>query len=829
MKYALFIITLLLCIGSKAQTPPAARPVAGKTPAIGRLYGKVIDSTSKEPVEYAAITLLSMGKDSIITGALSKANGDFLMEKIPFGAYRLRIQSIGFNVKMIRVQISPVLIDQDLGNIRISTSNTALKQVTVQGEKNSVNMNIDRKVYNVEKDISVKGGTALDVMKNVPGVTVDADGNVALRNSSPTIFVDGRPTTLTLEQIPADQIERVEVITNPSAKFDASASGGILNVIMKKNTKPGYNGVVGANMGTNNRYGINTNLNIKEKKFNFSLSYNLNTRGNKNNGYTYRTNLFEGKTTGYFNQKNINQVNNAFHNGRLGIDYNVTNRTTITLAQSVTNGVFKMDDGQRFDIRDSANQMLIYGNRINRQDNGFQNATSQITLRHSYPKKGKEFIADVSYNFSKNHNNSTFTTYNYLYGGGLLPDNPQVQENTGAGNGNMATFQFDFTNPVNDSTKLEWGFKSNYKLNNSKLDASLLNYALGEYIRDSALSNNYKVTDMVNAAYVNYSGIYRKIGFQTGLRFEQTYFIAKLIDKNQQFDYFYPDGGKNLWNAIFPSIYLSKKVNPTNEFQLNFSRKINRPNYMQMMPFIMFSDRQSYRIGNPALGPEFINIAEANYFRLFKNGSWLSSAYAKYLDHAITSYVYPLPTDTSILVSTFTNGKSSWNYGWENTVKFSFAKKLDLTFNANVYYTTITASPATGTTGTLQNSGYSWNGKATVSYKFPKAFTLQWNGSYEAPKIIPQGTTKEVYFMDLSLNKDIGKRLSFNATLSDVFNTKRWGAFYESSTFTQNFSRRWDTRFFRVGLTWRFGETDVSIFRKKPQRRDGQGGMEMEY
>lgn len=512
LKYAILFTALLLAFGIKAQTPPTDKMVIGKVPAIGRLYGKVIDSTSKEPIEYAAITLLSIGKDSIVTGALSKANGDFLMEKIPIGVYRLRLQSIGYNIKVIRVHISPTSFDQDLGNIRISTSTTALKQVTVQGEKNSVALNIDRKVYNVEKDISVKGGTALDVMKNVPGVTVDADGNVALRNSSPTIFVDGRPTTLTLEQIPADQIERVEVITNPSAKFDANASGGILNVIMKKNTKPGYNGVVGANIGTNNRYGVNTNVNIKEKKFNFSISYNLNTRANKNNGYTYRTSLFEGQTTGYFNQKNINQVNNAFHNGRISIDYNVTNRTTITLAQSITNGVFKMDDGQRFDIRDSANQMLIYGNRINKQDNSFQNATSQIILRHSYPRKGKEFITDISYNYSTNQNTSTFTTYNYFFGGGLLPNNPQIQDNKGYGKGNLVTFQFDFTNPINDTSKLEWGLKSNYKLNNSKLDAALLNYALEKYIRDSALSNNYNVTDMVNAAYINYSGMLKKIG-----------------------------------------------------------------------------------------------------------------------------------------------------------------------------------------------------------------------------------------------------------------------------------------------------------------------------
>ena len=280
---------------------------------VGRVYGKIIDASGKEPMEYAVVTLLAFQKDSVIGGGLSKANGDFSIDKLPMGRFRLRIQSIGYKTLFVPVLITPATIEQDLGNIRLEVDAKVLKEVKVEADKSNVTMNIDRKVYNADKDLSAKGGTAIDVMKNVPGVTVDADGNVALRNSSPTIFVNGRPTTLTLEQIPAEDIDRIEVITNPSAKFDASATGGILNVILKQNTKPGYNGMLGASIGTNNRYGLNGNINVKESPFNFFLSYNLNMRGNSNKGFTNRENLMNEEVISSFRQTNNNMVRNAFN------------------------------------------------------------------------------------------------------------------------------------------------------------------------------------------------------------------------------------------------------------------------------------------------------------------------------------------------------------------------------------------------------------------------------------------------------------------------------------------------------------------------------------
>lgn len=800
----------------------------GMRSPVGRLYGKIIDASSKEPMEYAVVTLLAFQKDSVIGGGLSKANGDFSIDKLPMGRFRLRIQSIGYKTLFVPVVITPATIEQDLGNIRLEVDAKVLKEVKVEADKSNVTMNIDRKVYNADKDLSAKGGTAIDVMKNVPGVTVDADGNVALRNSSPTIFVNGRPTTLTLEQIPAEDIDRIEVITNPSAKFDASATGGILNVILKQNTKPGYNGMLGASIGTNNRYGLNGNINVKESPFNFFLSYNLNMRGNSNKGFTNRENLLNEEVISSFRQTNNNMVRNAFNSGRIGFDYNISNRNTITFSQNITSGSFNMDDEQSFSTADSIDLMTSFGNRVNDQKNGFENYTTQILFRHTFPKKGKEFTTDLSYNKSNNFNNSTFTTYNYNAGGVLLPDNPIVQKNIGAGGSDMFTFQFDFTNPLTDSSKFEWGIKSNYKIQQSELTSNMLDYTTGYFTRDSSLSNDYRINDLINAAYATYSSYVGSIAYQAGVRLEQTQFTAELLDKNQTFEYAYPKGGKNLWNALFPSLYLSKRFDKGREAQLNFSRKINRPNYMQMMPFIMFSDRQNYRIGNPALAPEFMNMAEVNYNHPFKKGNLLSSVYLKYVDNAITNYAYTLPTDSNVLVTTFTNGNSNWSYGTEHTLKLSLTKKMEFTLNANAFYTVISAN--TGTQA-LQNEGISWNVKAIVSYKLPKGFNTQVDGQYEAPRIIPQGTTKEVYAIDFSLNKEINKKFTFNFTVNDVFNTRRWGTYFDTPTFTQDLSRRRDVRFVRIGFTWRFGETDVSLFRKKNnQRREpGAGGMEMDY
>ncbi|MES2780538.1 MAG: outer membrane beta-barrel protein [Bacteroidota bacterium] len=823
----LYILFILCFSNTYAQRGPGGNgDGSSRMPAIGRVYGKVIETGSKQPVEYATITLMNGPKDSVITGALAKANGDFSLDKIPFGRFKLRIQFIGYKTLYQPIVITPNNLEQDIGNIKIEPDTRALNEVTITAEKQTVNMAIDKRVYNPDKDLSAKGGTALDVMKNVPGVTVDADGNVALRNSSPTIFIDGRPSNLTLEQIPADQIDRIEVVTNPSAKYDASATGGILNVFLKKNAKPGYNGMINAGIGTNNRYNLMTNLNIKEGRTNFFISYNLNSSQNPTKGYTRRSNLSNGVTTGYFNQNTSSLAERTMQNGRIGFDFDITNRSTITLSQSIMAMDMNNRDDQTYTQTDGARNLLFEGGRINDQTTEMRNYTSQIQFRKVYPRKGKEFTTDLSYNHAERNTNATFTTDNKDNNGTLVSQD--IQLNNGSGTTNMFNFQFDFILPLTDSSKMEFGAKSNYKVDKTLLNVSNLNHTSGAYDNDSNLSNNYDIKNLINAVYVNYSGMFRSIGYQAGVRFEQTHFTGDLLGKNLTYEYYYPDGTKNLGKAFFPSLYLSKKLSGNQEFQLNFSRKINRPDFMQIMPFIMFSDKQNYRIGNPNLSPEFFNIAEANYNKIFKNGSVLSSVYVRQTERAITNYVYKLPSDSSILVTTFINGNNSLAYGWENNLKYSlFNKKLDLTFNGTIFYTTISAS---ANNVQLQNSGISWNAKGIAAYKFPKQYTMQINGGYEAPKIIPQGTTRDVYSVDLSLNKEIIKNLSLSLTLNDVFNTRRFGTYYESDSFTQDLSRRRETRFLRLTVSWRFGEMDASLFRKRKANRDNQnGGMEGDF
>jgi iron complex outermembrane recepter protein len=825
----LFCLCLSVLIPLKAQPPGGgARPMGGKMPAIGRVYGKVIDAKTKKPVDYASVTLLAFQKDSVISGVLAQGNGDFSMEKLPMGRFRLRIQFIGYKPYTQNVAITPNTIEQDLGDLSVEPDTKLLNDVVIEGQKAPVTMSIDRRTYNVDKDISARGGSAIDVMKNIPGLTVDADGNLSLRNNAPTVFIDGRPTTLTLDQIPSDQIERVEVITNPSAKYDASATGGIVNVVMKTNTKPGYNGMIGANIGTNNHYGLNGNINIKEKPFNFFASYGFNSRQNPAKSHTYRTNLLNDVPVNTYKQDNLNASGRTFQFGRFGLDYYVSNRNTVTFSQGIMQGDFSEDNTQDFTQRNANDSLLLSGERLTDQSTQFKNFSSQILWKHTYPRQGKEWTSDISFNNGTLKTDAIYTTTNYSGSGSPLPDNPQLQQNIGGGRNRMLNFQFDFVNPFSDSSKFEWGIKSNYAFNTSYLDVTNFSYPTNVYITDTFLSSNYKINNLITAAYVNYSGYFGGIGYQAGVRFEQTDFKSELINKGLTFEYIYPNGFQNLAKALFPSLYLSKRFNERNEAQLNFSRKINRPDRREVMPFIMFSDKLNYQVGNPSLAPEFINLAEANYNKIWDGGNWLTSAYVRYEQNPITQYVYRSATDSNVLITTFINGHANASYGWENTVKFAFFnRKMDLTLSGNIYHVTINA---TTTSGTLQNSGWSWNTKAIASYKLPKSFTVQLNGSYEAPRIITQGTTIPVYSMDFSVNKDVGKKLSFNFAVTDIFNTRTFGSSYSTPFFTQDMTRRRDVRNFRIGFTYRFGEWDTSLFRKRKSSRDSQGGgMDLDY
>jgi len=826
----IFLFLFLLSVPVLAQFPGGGG-MGGNTKGMNvsnmnfaRLYGKVLDAKTKEPVEFAAVALLWFDKDSAIAGELARSNGDFALENLPFGGYRLRISFLGYKNYEQRIFVNMQNVDKDLGNIMLEADAAVLGEVTKVEEKSTMTMSIDRKVFNVDKDLSAKGGTGLDAVRNIPSVSVDADGNVTLRNNNVTIFVDGRPTTLTLQQIPSDQIDRIEIITNPSVKYDASTMGGILNVIMKKNTKPGYNGMVMGGIGTNDRYNGMVNLNVKENRFNFFIMYNYSTQTNFNDGFTNRTNLYNGNVVGYYDQTNLARFKNTFQFGRVGFDYNINNRNSITLSGNYVQGQFNTLDTQDSEILDSNRNLLNTGHRLNDSKSWFKNFTGQVQYRKTFPKAGKELTSDL--NFNHNFGNSGYlnTTENYVLASTTIdPNLSNYFLNDGHSGANMFNYQLDFVDPLNDYTKFETGVKANYKKSFNEQNTYYKTFADLDYTQDTSLTNHYSINDLITAAYVNYSSKIWGIGYMGGLRFESSYYKGTLTNKGQSFSYQYPTGIDNLMNALFPALYFSKKLPHNQEVQLNFSRKIDRPNFFQLMPFVMASDQQNIRIGNPKLTPEFHNVAELNYNILWRKLNYLTSFYGRYTENTITNVAYPQSPGSLVLINTFQNGKNSYRYGWENTLKFTVFKNLDVTANLNYFYTEVSWNPTPDST--MTNSGYSYNTKGTIIYKFPKNISLQLNGNYEAPKILPQGTTRPQYSMDATLSYNWKFKWMFSFLVNDCFNTNRMGSHYDTPYYIQDLSRRRQSRYLRFSVTYLFGKMDVSIFKRAKQQKGGDNSQ----
>jgi hypothetical protein len=826
-----FLRAILLCTLLTAAAAFAQRP-EGAVPRKGKVYGRVLDASTKKAAEYATVTVFAAGKDSLLGGTIVRGNGDFSVEQLPLVPLKVVVSFIGYKPQETQVTLKRDHSEHDLGNLMLEPDAELLNEVEVVGERSSVVMQVDRRVFNVEKDLSTQGGTGVDVMKNVPGLSVDVEGNVEMRGSRPMVLVDGRPTSLQLDQIPAEDIERVEVITNPSAAFDASTTGGIINVVLKKNTKPGYSGQMQAGIGTNDRYQGGFNLNAREGRWGFNLSYNYNTARNLTDGQTLRTDRSNGVSLGRFEQDTETISGRDSHGGRLGVDWQISNRNTLSFSAGVRAFDRFGDDRQDFINTDPNGELLSSGYQLNTSTMSGMSTNSQIAFRHTYPKVGKEWTADVGYNGWARNSRSAFDLNGFSVNGDPLIGSPRIQDNIGGSGYDQVNFQTDFVDPINERTKIEFGLKGQYRLDNTYIDVFVTSPEVGDYVPDSALTNNFDITDIINAAYFNWSHkLDETWSVMAGLRFEQTWFETVLRDTDQRFSYKYPNGTENLPKALFPALYLVRKwKDSTRELQVNFSRKIDRPRHWQITPFIMFADSRNVRIGNPTLAPELSNLGEVNHLLPFLKGkaSWLTSVYGRYTQDVITSFASPLPSDSSILLNTFVNGSYSTNGGWENILKFDPVTGLQLTLSGTVQYTNVGLAEAQGG---KRNQGFNWNAKALVNYRFAKDWAMQLNGEYEGPEILPQGVSLSQYGLDASLSHDFNKHLSAVVAVNDVFFTRRWGNLLDTPFFLQeNFSRR-EQRNVRITFTWKFGERDASLFRRKngQQRREpgsGAGGGE---
>jgi outer membrane receptor protein involved in Fe transport len=871
------IISLLVGFSAFSQAPTggATRPGSANSRQMptGTLYGKLVEAKTLKPIEYASVQLIQSKfdtatkkrKDVVVAGMLTKTNGEFSLENVPvMGQSKLVVSVVGYNPyeQTVSFNIKPGgdmaammgALDKDLGNIKIDIADKTLDNVTVSSAKSGLQLGIDRKVFNVDKNMVSAGGTAVDVMRNVPSINVDIDGNVTMRNNSPQIFVDGRPTIMTLDQIPADAIESVEIITNPSAKFDASGgTAGILNVVLKKNKRVGYSGSLRTNIDSRARIGAGGDINVRQNKINFFVSVNHNQRKSISTGTTDR--LTYGTPNTFLLQEDESVQKGHFTFLRGGFDYFIDNRNTISVSGMMGRGRFKpfTESGITTDwlspVDTSSFSDRISNSRFRMNMNG-----GSIGFKHNFPKQGEELTADVTYNVGSSSSENVITTDKYKVPGNTLYGSSKQQQNGGGENKNLV-LQTDYTKPLSDKSKLELGARMQIRDVDNINDFFFFDQA-GNAIYIPTLSVNYTSNDKVYAAYTTYSNAIKNFGYQLGLRVESSDYEGFLPDKNQSFKINFPV-------SLFPSVFLNQKLKKDQELQLNYTRKINRPNFFQLYPFTDYSDSLNISRGNPGLNPEFTNSAELTYQKIFKNkDNFIASVYYKNTTDLITRYQekeLDANSGKDVLVNSYINANSSYVTGLELVSKNKINKWWELTSNFNLF----TSKINTGIAGQVdQEPIASFFTKLNNTFKLPKNFTVQLSGEYQSKSVLPpggsgssgggggrgggggmfgggggmfgqasasQGFVRANYFMDAGIRYEFmkNKQASISLNVNDIFRTRRQNIYSESADFVQNIFRRRDPQVLRINFNWRFGKFDANLFKRKNNKNQGDGGMDM--
>lgn len=879
MKRLVAVVFLFIGFASKAQVPEGKMRMGGGNFNVGHFYGKVVDSKTGKGLDGATVQLTGNKYDSstkkravgAIKAVITEANGDFSLDNLPvMGNFTLKLSAVGykpveqkvsFNIKMGggmpeggREQMMS-MVDKDLGNIHLESTATELATVTVTAVKPLFEMGVDRKVFNVDKNLTSTGQSAVEVMKSIPTLSVDIDGNVTMRNATPQLFVDGRPTTMTLDQIPADIIDRVELITNPSAKFDASGgNAGILNIVLKKNRRTGYNGGIRAGVDTRGRINAGGDINFRQGKINFFSTGFFGQRKSKSTSITDRYNLYNGDTTSHIYQTG-NPVNQGtFGFVRAGFDYLMDNRNTFTLSGNYNKGSFKQMDAQRVDSTMISQPVF---NRVQQNSTGtFKNLGTQLSYKHLFAQAGHELTADANYNDSKNDNQNVINTQTYQ-SAYQFKGFPVSQKSVSNGTTKNYIFQSDYSNPITDNQKIEAGARVAIRDFDNINTQFFLDPHTNTYVLARRLSSNYSYTDKVYAAYGTYSLKKGTWSYQLGLRVESSDYNGSIINKNAAGKDSASSFSVKFPFALFPSAFITKKLSDKEDLQLNYTRRVNRPNFFQLIPFPDYSDPYNISVGNAGLKPEFANSLEVSYNNSYKRGAnFLVSAFFKYNTNLITRYQYiGANPDTaahysgsdSVLINTYINANNSVTYGLELTNKMPITRWWDMTINFNIFNSRINLDASKQTTA-LQNQRTSWFVKGNNTIKFWKTWSLQISGEYFAKTVLPQeggrsggggrgggggggmffgggnlGTSQGYigsrYSFDVGLRKDWtwkgGNSASLNLSVNDVFRTNLYRTYTESPYLVQYSERRRDPQVVRLNFSYRFGKFDINLFKRK--------------
>jgi hypothetical protein len=787
--------------------------------------GIVIDGNTKQPMPFVTIAVFrnTNSPDSLIGGSQTTDQGHFTITKLPTEVLRVRLSFVGYQTTERTFTLTGQPIH--LGTLELLPEMRLLQEVTIRGEKATIEITPEKRVFNVAKNLTTIGSTAESLLRNVPSLTIDESGAASMRNMPTTIYVNGKPTQLTLAQIPADQIESVEVISNPSARYEAATTGGIVNLVLKQNRQPGYNGMVSVGLGNNSRYDATANIDWQTGKWNLTALYSLNATRNPLNGYVSRVNrTMEGIATDYFDQITDINLNNLFQSGRIAANYHLNERNIFSMVATVVDGAFNTVSNQQYTYHDASRKLVNYGSRSTAPHNNYTNMSLEFDWKHQFARKGQELRLITSFTRNRVANAGDWLTTAFEVKPDATSGKAQVgypvrNRISGRILGIQSLVQLDYVHPINESAKWEFGLRSFTYVRDQQYLFSELSLNSLDYRLLPNYSQNVRISEMVNGAYALYSQkLAHQWSIEAGLRLEQSSLHGLSRFDGSTFGYDYPSHtGQHLFQSFFPSFSVSKKQSETSEWNLSLSRKIGRPNFRHTFVGIQANDQQNITIGNPKVRPEFDNTAEMSYNKTWtqKSGGslqWLATGYYIYQDHTIKPLVQPLATDSSILVTSYQNVKADIRYGIDNTLSYTTGP-LTIVANLNAYEIIYQSVNFT-------NRLVGYDAKLNLTYQFGVGISAQLSGerSSKSPKL--QGYNKAINGIDFALRKGFWqKRANITFMINDVFNSRRAIAIYDQPTTFQTSMNRREVRFYKLTLQLSLGKTNGSKLKEKKVER----------
>lgn len=832
MKLKFLIACLLTFIGNvmaQGQMSASVNP--------GSVSGKIIDKATKEPIGYASVSIKD--GDKVITGAISQENGNFEVKNLELKTYTLEIQFIGYKPLSRSVTLSTAEKSVNMGTIAIESEATQIEGVEIVAERSNIVQKIDRKVVNVGKDLVASGTTASEILNNVPTVSIDPQTKeLSLRgNTNVRVLIDGKPSNVDaaqlLQQIPSSSIKQIELITNPSAKYNPEGMSGIINIILHKNAGAGFNGSIntGVTFGNTPKTNSALNLNYKVGKVNFYTNYGFNHGINANHGYVNSSN------PGLENLQNFEFRNlSNSHLVKFGVDYYINERNTLS---AYTNQNITHTDGYGKTVIDYFGLANNDNLQVYRNENENKNQTYDVVFKHDFEKKGKTLEFQVNYSKTKNTEDTGYNNEVRESDSDLFQES--ISRNVIDGVTDYTQVNLDFTNPITAKTKLELGAETRIQTTKNKFLATEdgTQYA-DPYDFASDSDYNFKFDRNISAVYANFGTEWNsKWSSQLGLRVEH-YNISGDFSRNETkyksdatptttFESLNDKVTDNIF-TVYPSAFLTYTVNEKNSFNFNYSRRVDRPSIGQISPIREWTTPLMESRGNPALEPQFTNSFEVNYTRNTKLGSVTTGVFYRRINNEISRVVYNDPNDASNnrKILSFDNFDNNNAYGVEASANLKFTKWWAVNASADAYFKTVRGAVQNVTSGELENASVdvtSFNTRLNNTFTATKNLRFQLFGMFRGRDLSLQFERKEMYKIDVGATYNILKgKGTITARYNDVFENMRF-AFDGNIPYRQYGAFYWESQTFYIGFNYLFGGgKNKAMQRKQRDANETQGG-----